>query len=497
MRTLRGNRDFTRTPSPFAEGETRTLKVVVDRSHMEKLDGTARRQADLLLGLLECPQIEWLQYAEPRSGEDASQVTEGSLTAVAVDYADGSDVTHEVHYRYPKRGSTMAGISGDVGRGEKATWDTTYAEFGPSAAAHQRHEDSVVLGAALAAHADLFVTDRPFLLQGEWSFSQRLNVAPVHEALAMVAHFLRSRGVYVAWATPGNGHALHFDRDLYFWVAARAALPEGWRWHRHLNASGSSTGRDTGLLGASTFQRITRVLRSRDSLVRHLSVPQNSATAEDALWDMDTIMLSLMGAFDATARVAHRALAIPDREWRAGWQRDQWLREVSLRNPALSALLTPASEAADTLVALGALRNTVHGAALQSVSVQRLGGGKRERETAVQLPHDQAVRLLQVLDRHGWGGQWGIDSWGDDQFLVNPGLVVEHLLTRSLCLLNQLMAATPVVQLQGSDGVPVSHHASKVRSDHDPFSARHQESLRWQLGLFGSRPDGGDVRDGD
>jgi hypothetical protein len=370
-----------------------------------------------------------------------------------------------------------------MSRGEIMVDDRSYLALAPEAAAQQRHDDAVAVAAAAEADADLFVTNRPFLLSGNWSVHANITVCDLTDALAHVGFFLRSRAVYIAWATPDRGPVMQFNRGLYFWVATRTLLPEGWRWFSHcVRADDHGPESDLTVLAQSAFQRVQRALRARDSLIRHMSKPQDNDVAEDALIEMDTILVLLMGAFDAMARVAHRAAALSTPEFHAGWQKGRWIQSLAQEAPALAALVSTGTKGADVLEVLRLLRNTVHGAALQPLGLSR-GLGPRSG-TAVTLPARDVETLVSILRRRGWDSDWGLTQFGERRFHVTPDLVVEHVMRSVLPLMNALMAETPVEAL-GPDAVDhtVSDGPPQSTSLDDPFAPRFRQSLALQLGF--------------
>src|SRR4051812_34020039 len=69
----------------------------------------------------------------------------------------------------------------------------------------------------------------------------------------------------------------------------------------------------------------------------HIAInqPQNNDLQEQALSQLDVVLILLMSAVDVAARVAHRVLGLSSDEHSAGWQRKKWLKEVGTKMPAL------------------------------------------------------------------------------------------------------------------------------------------------------------------
>lgn len=188
-----------------------------------------------------------------------------------------------------------------------------------------------------------------------------------------------------------------------------------------------------------------------------------------------------MGAFDALARVAHRAVPVPGSEYQAGWQRGRWRDRLVALEPALGGLVADGSEGADVLEVLRLLRNTVHGAGLQALGLSR--GGGRRHGTAVSLPSSEIETLVEVLRRRGWDEEWGLTEFGGGRFHATPDLVIEHVLGAALPLMNAMMTATPVERFPPLQEGEIKHGPPTGDDPSDAFATRHQRSLRWQLGF--------------
>lgn len=309
----------------------------------------------------------------------------------------------------------------------------------------------------------------------------QMTVCDPTEALAVVGLFLRTRSTFVAWATPETGPLMQLNRGLYFWVGTRALLPAGWRWFSYCAASDAGDPHaPMTFLAQSLFQRVARALRKRDSLMLNMSSRQDNDVAEDALTDLDHVLVLLVGAFDVLARVAHRSTSPSGAEKQAGWRRDDWLKKLTVAAPDLGALAAEGTEGADLLKVLSILRNTVHGPALQALG---LAAGPRRRGTGVSLPASETEALVEVLMRRGWDQNWGLAEFDAGRFHATPDLIVEHVLQAAIPLMNAMMVATPVERLVTADATPSLDAPPSSDDLNDPFAARHQESLRWQLGF--------------
>lgn len=198
--------------------------------------------------------------------------------------------------------------------------------------------------------------------------------------------------------------------------------------------------------------------------------------------EFDQICLLLMGAVDVSAHVANTALSLLEAPTRTKWQYSGWRQQVfDAHQPLVEVLCLDndwnrLQDGGQVLSILLALRNTIHGEALMSLSFHRTG---KPKETFVGLPSDQRERLLTNVRALGGDDSWGIQEFGPDRLLANPGMLIEQLFPRIVCLLNDLMRETPVERLDGANLGPGDHSPPKE----SPFDSASRQRILWQLGL--------------
>lgn len=270
------------------------------------------------------------------------------------------------------------------------------------------------------------------------------------------------------------------NRGLFFWVGARELLPSAWRWFAGCAQYWTGGGDDSVLfLGQSVLQRVQRALQVRDEVHIGLSKPQNNDTADEALSSLEVLLLLLMGAVDATARVAHAVLGLTSPPYLAAWQRSAWVTEVTASAPTLGALFQAGTDELHTLTILRLLRNSIHGPAMQALGV---GRGRRRDRTLVGLPAADEPELRAAFTAFGGLADWGVEELIPGRLHFDPGVFLEQLLPRVLAMLNRIMDETPVerlphVALDPSASLPPTGRGS------DPFVELNRQSIRWQLGL--------------
>lgn len=289
--------------------------------------------------------------------------------------------------------------------------------------------------------ADLMVTDDPDVLTWDGPGSNRANVMRASDALALIGLLLRELD-----SVPVIGpKAFSIDTQDLAWTAVRAQLPAGWEWGNALVDHSIVSGDDYSiLLFGSFFDRLVRVLRQRDGL--HLARFRRAShrTGLVATEALDTLMFNVVGAFDAAAIAAHIGAGLPASERRyAGWQNKDWRRSLGVE--PLNRMFHKRQPAEDLFAVLRTLRNTVHGAGLNS-RVMRSAGSK---EHLVQIPTSEAEDVRERLERIGSKDGWGIRSVHGETF-VDPAQLVELLLPIVFETLNKILSLTPRTALERS-----------------------------------------------
>lgn len=380
-----------------------------------------------------------------------------------------------------KDGFTISAVTGnatDVAAADRRS--DAYRELGEDIASERRRADTLAaMVAEQAVNADLYVTDRPYLHDRGRAFARGVTICHSEEALPLLSLYLRRQGRFLV------DQRFVFNRGLFYWVGTRELLPEAWRWFTACVQHSTVSGDDAlMLLGTSLLQRVDRALETRDEIHAALNQTQNNDVREDALANLDVVLILLMAAVDITARVAHKVFGLPSGdEYRAAWQNRRpggWFDAIQASAPALTAVVADGTPGADTLTILRLLRNSVHGAALQGLGFNPRRGSQ---ESLVALPREDHAMVLAAMDRLGGRDAWGVRGLLPGRTHVDPGLLVDRLLVNAIELLNALLAATPVerlrhVVLSPSDAIPPNPEDTT-----DPFAGWIRQSIRLQLGL--------------
>jgi hypothetical protein len=383
------------TPVFVGRPPFRKLVVLADAELIDDLDEERRPQV-LLSGLLSHGLIDCIRYADEGPPSDLPSHEVASL-AVAPGWAtllpsgvapDIWEVRTGDEHRVRR-----AGIRGN--RAKIAAQDTqtpVYENMEAGAASERRTKDALAAQVAECVHADIHVTERPYLHAREKPVVRGITVADVDQALPLISLYLRAQGEYLVYRSPDGKDTFRLNRGLFFWVGARELIPAAWRWFNACAQYSVATNDDTLLiLGQSVLMRVARALQVRDSVNIALNTPQDNDIADDALSSLDLIFLLLMGALDATARVVHRVLEIKGSVRGAAWQYPKWLAEVVEKAPGFNGVVGKGTKNSHALTILTTLRNSVHGEALQPISARK---GSQPRQTLVEVPVADARELL-------------------------------------------------------------------------------------------------------
>lgn len=360
--------------------------------------------------------------------------------------------------------------------------DRSYDHLDAEAAAQQRRYDMQLLEIGKAADVDVIITDRAYLHADpfHWASRGHTELLTAEEAIPVVGLYLRLQHHYIVAATPEGHFKYNFNRGLMSWVASRALLPEGWRWMSACVQHSTQIGNDTLTHYAGTaHHRLERALNARDELFLALNQPQNNDTADDAMKALDILLLSLFAALDVTARVMNYVLDTGVEPHLVGWGRKNWRKQVAKLSVAVAQLID--DETFTDLVAIvSSLRNTIHGAALDSLALSE-GMSRNRTDTLVGLPSEQLDGLLNAMDRLGGHEQWGVRKMIPGRAHADVDVLCEKLMATVPAAINRIMRITPVESL---DGVTLT--ADKLSPDEDtqsPFASRYRTNILLQYGL--------------
>jgi len=486
--------DPSRLPLFSGRQPYRTLVVMLDAELLEsESPATPMDPVGVLAGLLSHPLVQLYRYADAGPPDSVEPDPRSRETPIYPGWAVVESFDSDSHtwgVMLPtEEGFCLSGVSGnapDYAATDLAT--PVYADLDPSLAAERRRADVLASQVAdQALGADIYITERPYLHVATWQVTRVTAICSPTEALAVLGLYLRSQNTFISWQDPSS-HTMYKDnRGLYFWIGTRELLPAAWRWFKACVQHAAGIGNDDlMLLGGSLLQRVDRALEARDAIHIAINHPQDNDLQEQALSQLDVVLILLMSAVDVAARVAHRVLGLSSDEHFAGWQKKVWRKEVGTKHPTLAAAVDVGTRNEDTLTILRLMRNSVHGAAIQGLSIL---AGSGPRETLVALPTADEQELLLAMDRLGGRATWGFRQTSVGRSHVDPGVFVDRLFEGVLELLNEVMARTPVeqmahVKLTAADSLPPPPDPADWFSAWTPWV---RQSIRWQLGLLPNR----------
>lgn len=469
----RGQAVFIRSP------QMRPMVVMLDEHLLARASSDPR--VKYLLELLAVDPIQTHLYSDKgappsqlRTGKEQIEHVPGWIHIVE---ADESSVT--VALVNGAKPSRLKGI-----RDKSAYRDTLHPAHNLAAEDQEQVEsDAMAMLIASLIQADLFITDRPYLLSLAHNPWTRTTVLEPKTALPNVGLYLRLQGKYIRSRVPRIGSTSRLSetrnepRYMFYWYAAINLLPAMSAWENLCDRLDEIHGsNDQSILAASLIQRLSQILQCRDHLLGALAVPQDNDTADDALNQLDQLLIWLMAAFDITARVAHVAMGLKTSIRGAGWQGKRWLKQFKDDYTALYELATGVQFDGRhaLLVIISELRNSVHSQAL-SASGLIPGVGEHELDLFLALPSGSRENILRAMDCLGgqelWGAREPLKGYG---LFVHPGQLVERLLPMALALLSDLMRNTPA---------PVGNGEGPTSWDYAmPISVTAGRFL-WQLGI--------------
>lgn len=347
----------------------------------------------------------------------------------------------------PRPDNSMVIQSGHRDVGNEFRTMGPYTEILATAGRYQGDADEILRDvtvgfAAARLDVDVFVTSRRLLLT-EKSF-KRANCCTPEEALTVVGLFLRTQGEYTVLGP--STYAL--EKWTFYEAAAADLLPDVLRWLVAVDRLPIASGGPVygpHLLGRKCVRRLATALVARDEIHRLSFL---GGHVSDLLAQFDWFLLSLVAAFDTSARIAHIVAALdPKRRRYASWRNTGWLKDLAKSAPDLAAVGAPEHWVSDAFDVCAILRNSVHGEGLLAVGEDRR---RREDETLVVVPPDELDLLLKVIGRLGGDSMWGVRESGYGTGIA-VAQFVDQLIVAAVKALNEIVRLTPVEALPDID----------------------------------------------
>ncbi len=164
----------------------------------------------------------------------------------------------------------------------------------------------------------------------------------VPEALALIGGHVRQRDKVPLGGTP----LLVSSRTTVYPLTARVITRNGQLWWTACVRASSAHGPESEWLryAEGVFKRLGQGLRGRDGVHEALRTGDGRAAILDALYHLDVVLTSTVGALDALARVTHDLYTATGTKVKAhevAWQRDKWMQELRKAAPAVADVVEP------------------------------------------------------------------------------------------------------------------------------------------------------------
>ncbi len=394
------NRVGNEPESPFQPNATRPLRITFHESSFSNLQS---EEAAALQALRELARLEQIE---------AVATSPGSLPAIKVETPDHDKKDVDVRVDDGSHNTALL----EFGQWKDLAKQISQQHDEQSPRFQEALQDVLSAGASNAIRHDIFVTNSPTILSNKGKvWIRHANVRRPSEAARIVGLFLRTRGIYT-YGVAGRT-SLSFDRGLFYWVLTRHRLPSLWHYFSGCLDAGKVRKDDTGMVGQSVLARCDRAYEARDYIVRLLYVPQDNNVRDEMMYHFEYLTLLLAGALDAQARIAHRAYKIrssPERV--ANFRREAFHKELSSAGAIklVQFLTSPLFANASTL--LSSLRNTIHGASMQTMAYHE---GGEPQKSFIDLVPEHRDALWSAAEALGSAARWGLRK-SHDRVLLEP-----------------------------------------------------------------------------
>lgn len=309
----------------------------------------------------------------------------------------------------PLQGDDALAFEVKTASGIKADSFSWYGEALDEAAAmtlrHHLDEAEALPGVQLyragnVLEADLIVTGREWLLAERGSVHLASVFSPV-EAVALMGLYLRWHELpAIVGGAPARWHHAAMCRS-----AAFTALPAFQRWNQAGRAWHDAAGDMTlERLNQACLTRVARAFKSRDN-VYALSATTADHDPEEMLYELDSLLFSLVAAFDLAARAVDRILQLGTSGTSCGWQYTdprRWQSKLEVPARDLHHYTGAGTEMQRIFEVLRWLRNSVHHEALSLI--------RDDGIDLVTIPRDVQQHLKGRL-REGHAG-WDAKALG-------------------------------------------------------------------------------------
>lgn len=240
------------------------------------------------------------------------------------------------------------------------------------------------------------------------------------EALSVIgAHVRQHDDVALAGNPP-----LREPRTFVCPFTARVVVPGGQRFFEWCHSQGSMRGESFTGYAEAVFKRLGQALRARDAVHEALRRADGPAQILDALYHLDAVFTSSVGALDSLGKVANDVLGLGLSGPSVAWQREKFFKKLKERAPQIADLISERSTLGVQLRLVTTARNTIHGIPLDEYLKVDITSSTVEHRVMVFTDAADALRGIdgvtpKVLQQFGLH----LDAGSSD---VNVGRFVEE-----------------------------------------------------------------------
>jgi hypothetical protein len=416
-------------PSPFAWGvDDRILKITLHSGSFSNIFGI---EAKAIKALWELSQIPDLYVAD---------TTKGNLPFLSLE-----NVNENSDYLVAKLEESRSCSRAAIGHPRE--WfdlSQVYAsKLGNKNPKGQGPFEQILIARAHSEfHHDLFVTLSPLLLANrDGKLFRETNIVTPAEAIKVVGLYLRLRENYIIEAF-GKATA-SLSRWLFYWVLVRHKLPRMWKYFSACVYADKKRNDNTLSLGGSILTRCTRAIIARDQIGFQFYNYGGNESADTMMYHFDYLTILLSGAFDAMARIAHRAYSVKSPKERfTSFRKSKFIETLEdIKAKELSTIVQD-NKFKDLMFLLSELRNTIHGAnltTLRYINTERMG------LSFVHLTDENALLIWEATQRYASAEKWGVIR--ENQILIEPYTYSTMLIDECFRYINAIALATDVDKL--------------------------------------------------
>lgn len=405
--------------NPFVRGEKeRPLKLTLHTSELEGLEGNEAFALNLLKGFRFLNEIELITTGDDEIPNIEINKNQDNSASVKIQHNQEIKIVTFIHSLSESR--DLALELAELVDSTKTSYETIL-------------EDIILTQSHIAVEFDLFVSLSPMLLKNRnHQLLKKANIVNPLEALKIVGIYLRSRENYIWYASKIFRGTVDFT--YFYWALYKIKLPNlPFLCSACIHAS-KIRNDNTDYLGQSVLNRSIRTLQALDLIAIEFYKPQHNGTRDKIMYHFDYIMLLLVGAFDAQARIAHRAYGVTGSEYYASFRNAKFQKSLK-KNGALSLYTLATSDYFENvMLILHKLRNTVHSAALNSIGFQ---SSNKPQESFVEIPKSDEEEIIHAIQTLGGFDEWGIEEW-PGILVFEPYTFAANLVKKCFGLINEI-----------------------------------------------------------